>query len=245
MTSRRFLYSGLFAAIFAGALAVKMPLALAVDLAGIPLAAEKIEGTIWNGRIEGAAYDAYPLGRVDVSARALPLLLGRLSAHIDVDGPFLRGGSDIALRGELITFAKAELKADMAPLALDDAFGQPMDGFVRVATDALVLAPDGCRRGRLHLETDTLERSAKRYGGKGFSLAGEGQCEPEGGRFVLPLTGSGEEGEISVEIAVSPRGYETRTVIAPTDQKLASALAAYGFQRQGDQYSLVQRGEVF
>lgn len=220
------------------------PLQLALSLAAAPVAAERVTGTVWKGRLEGASMQGYQIGDIDVAARFLPLLTGRLQAGVHIEGPIARGDAVVTARPGVLRFDDTEARVNIATLQLKDAFGAPMSGMVDLTADDLVLTEEGrCLGGKVSVWTDTLERSAVRYGGQGFLLAGEGACQEE--VLVLPLNGRGPEGSAEVTIRVSRLGYQTELVIEPTDQQLAAALSAYGFERQGTQYSLIQRGDVF
>ncbi|MEM9232629.1 MAG: type II secretion system protein N [Pseudomonadota bacterium] len=234
--------------LFAGtallAVLVQFPLSLALRVSGAPVAADRVTGSVWAGRIEGATVQGYALGDVDVSAKLLPLITGRLVAAVDIEGPIARGHAVVTAQSGSLKFDETEAAVNIAPLALRDAFGAPMSGIVNLTADELELSADGrCLGGRAGLSTDTLQRSAVRYGGEGFQLSGEGACQD--GVFILPLAGMGPEGSADVTIRVSRAGYQTEVVFVPTDQQLAAALSAYGFERDGGQYSLIQRGDVF
>ncbi|RFB01651.1 type II secretion system protein N [Parvularcula marina] len=220
------------------------PLNLALLLSAAPVEAQKVTGTVWKGRIEGASTQGYQLGDIDVSARLLPLLTGRLQAAVKIDGPIARGDAIVTARPGALRFDETDARVNIAALRLKDAFGAPMSGMVDFKTDELVLTEDGrCLGGEVSLSTDTLQRSAVHYGGQGFSLAGEGACTDE--VLILPLSGEGPEGQAEVTIRVSRSGYQTELVIEPKDQQLAAALSAYGFEERGGRYSLIQRGDVF
>lgn len=221
----------------------RFPLALAVHWSGAPVSAERIEGTIWKGRLEGATVDGYRLGRIDVSTRALPLLTGSVTSAVDVRGPVANGAALVSVRPGRLTFKLAEADVQIAPLNLRDAFGAPMSGTVEIRADNLTIAGGACRSGTVSISTDTLQKSAVRYGGEGFRLSGDGHCEDD--IFLLPLSGSGPEGAADVTIRISAAGYQTELLIDPAEPDFAAVLSAYGFQQVGTRYSLIQRGEVF
>lgn len=221
-----------------------LPLKLVLAVTAVPVQAERVEGTIWNGRIENAWIAGYPVGDVTVAGKALPLLTGRLAAKLRVQGQIADGGAVVAIgpRGHLM-FKDADFVVNIAPLQLRDAFDAPMAGTVEVKSPHLVISPDACLAGELSLRTDTLQRSAARYGGEGFFLAGTGGCEA--GALVLPLAGAGREGQVKAMIRISQAGYMTELVVEPADQRLVEALQLYGFQQRGKSYSLIQRGDLF
>ncbi|MEM9420978.1 MAG: type II secretion system protein N [Pseudomonadota bacterium] len=220
-----------------------LPLSLVLWAVGAPLEAERISGTIWNGRIENAWIAGYPAGDIGVSGEVAPLLNGRVAADLSVKGAIATGRASVLLGVNRIEFRSADLAVELSAMELRDAFGAPMEGLVRLKTDGLSLSREACTDGQLHFSTDTLQRTARRYGGKGFALAGLGRCEE--GAFILPLRGEGEEGVADAMIRVTLQGYTTELTVVPADEALANALHLYGFQQQGDAYSLVQRGTLF
>lgn len=222
---------------------IQFPLSLAIKLSGVPIQADRMTGTVWSGRLEGASLEGYPIGNVEMGAAFLPLLTGQLSARVDVDGPIARGKALISARPGRVRLNDAEALIWIAPLQLKDAFGAPMAGVVDITANDLVIADGACQAGQVSLSTDAYERSAVRYGGEGFPLSGDGVCEE--GVFLLPLSGAGAEGSVEASIRVSKAGYQTELLVEPTDPQFGSLLAAYGFQQRGTQYSLIQRGEVF
>ncbi|MEM9988621.1 MAG: type II secretion system protein N [Pseudomonadota bacterium] len=243
MTRSTLGYIGLFlVAAFITAVA-NLPLYLVVQAAGLPLQAERISGTIWKGQIENAWITGYPVGDVAVNAKLWPLLQGRLAADINLQGVIATGSSRVSVGMRRISFQNADFSVNISPLNLRDAFDAPMSGEVLLKSPSLTISPIACVEGTLSLTTDTLTKTAVRYGGEGFVLSGEGACEENA--FLLPLKGEGPEGRVDATIRVSAEGYFTELNIEPTDRRLAGALELYGFQQQGNAFSLVQRGTLF
>ena len=220
-----------------------LPLSLVLWAAGAPIEAERIRGTIWNGHIENAWIAGYPAGTIGVSGDLMTLLKGQVAADLSVRGSIANGRASVALGVNEINFRSADLAVELSPLELRDAFGAPMEGLVRLKTDGLTLTREQCAEGRLEFSTDTLQRTARRYGGEGFALLGTGRCEE--GAFVLPLRGEGSEGSADAMIRVSLQGYTTELTVVPRDEDLANALDLYGFQQRGTAFTLVQRGTLF
>lgn len=221
-----------------------MPLSLALSLANVPILAERVEGTVWNGRLQNAWVSGYPLGTVHVSARALPLLRGRVGADVMVDGPVVRGRAflGVGTGGETFVLRSAALDLSIQPLGFTDAFGAPMAGRIQAKSDRITLRDGQCVDGALQVATDTLAVSARRIGGEGFVLRGNGRCEA--GAMVLPLAGEGTEGSAEVQVRVSNTSYTTEMAVVPRSPELAEALAFFGFEEQAGIYRWYLRGEI-
>ncbi|WOI54377.1 type II secretion system protein N [Parvularcula sp. LCG005] len=222
----------------------RMPLSVVLYVAGAPVLADSVSGTVWNGRIENGYVLGYPLGNVDVSGKFLPLLRGRAAADVEVDGPLVSGTADVSVGRKRLVLHDTALDINLAGIAIMDAFGAPMSGTVRAKTDRLVVdtGQGQCLEGTVDVWTNTLERSAPRYGGRGFPMTGIGQCEA--GAFVLPLAGEGIDGKAMANVRFGNRDYQTELIVEPRQRNLGQLLVGFGFQQRGNQYSLIQRGKV-
>lgn len=222
---------------------VMLPLSLAVRLSGVAIQAERISGTVWNGRIEKAWVTGYPVGDVDVNGHFLPLLKGTLVADLNVRGALVTGQGQVTASPNRLRFEDTDLVVDLAATNFRDALGSPMAGQVIATVPNLSLNREGCVSGSAKVSTNTLRSSARRYGGQGFDLTGQGRCQD--GLFILPITGEGPEGRVNINVQISAQGYTTTMVVEPRLAELAEALQIYGFQKEGTAYSLIQRGEIF
>lgn len=237
-------WAGLFFISMLIAFVAFLPLGLVVHYSGAPLQAAAMRGTVWQGTIQSASFEGYPLGDIRVRAKLLPLLAGTLRAELEIDGQIAKSQGTVSAGFGSIRFDDLKARVDIATLDLRDAFGAPMSGIVNLTADNLRVTYDGlCRHGAVTLRTDTFRRSAIQYGGEGFELSGAGECRDD--LLLLPLNGSGPEGEAEVMIRVSRNGYQSELAFIPADEQLAMALTTFGFVQNGSRYSLTQRGDVF
>lgn len=89
--------------------------------ADVPLQIVAPSGTVWNGAATELRWRGQPLGALSWHLQALPLLLGRLRAHVALEGDGLRARGLVTLRrGRRVTVRDALASADLASLPLDD-----------------------------------------------------------------------------------------------------------------------------
>lgn len=223
-------------------LAARLPLALVMLVANVPIEAERVSGTVWNGKIQNAWVQGYPIGDIAVSGRAMPLLTGKGGADLRFSGGMLRGQAGVVVGGSSVAIDDADLIVDLEALNLRDAFGAPMAGLIEAKIPSLKVADGRCEGGTIEVATDTLQRSAVSYGGEGFLLTGTGECTD--GALDLPLAGDGPEASATIAIRVAREGYMTVLTIDPKTSDLEQALDAFGFEQVGSTYQLIQRGDI-
>ena len=218
-----------------------LPLSLALSLSGAQIEGRP-SGRVWDGRIEDARAGGLDLGTLTLRPRALPLLTGRLAGAFAIDGPSGTGAGEASARNGVLTLDRYEGTVMLSALGARDAFGQPLGGEAQVSARSLRLTEAGCQAGTLAVTTDALTQTARRLGGfvEGPVLSGQGACE--GGVLDLPLTGRGADGEAEARLRLNGRRYTTELILRPGDPRAGRALAAYGFQRTPDGYSVVTRG---
>lgn len=233
---------GLFVVTTIVTLIARFPLALALVIADAPLQAERVTGTIWNGRIENAWIAGYPVGHIDVSAAFWPLLTGKAAADIAVQGPMLQGQGKVSVARQRAAMREAAFAINLSALGVPTAFGPPLDGRVDVQVRDLQLVGTECRSADVSLATDALHRAVQPYGLDGMMLAGEGRCAD--GVFNLPLAGESADGRAEIDLRVAASGYMTELALTPTDPRIGRLLVDVGFQADRGTYRLIERGEV-
>lgn len=217
------------------------PLSLVLALTDAPIEG-RASGRVWDGVIEEARLAGLDLGTLRVRPRLLLLLTGRLSGTVAMDGPAGVGEGRIATMPGGVRLDAFEGRIDLSALGARDAFGQALGGSAEVEATGLVLTRGGCQAGTLVVSTDTLEATARRLGGfvDAPVLSGQGGCA--GGVLDLPLAGRSAEMDAAAHVRIVGRRYFTELTLAPRDPRAGVALAAYGFQRTPNGYSLVTRG---
>lgn len=209
--------------IFAVALAVAMiafwPLRAgmaAANAGSLGLSARDVSGTIWSGRLEGAALGAQPLGDLRARVFFLPLLAGETRLALTGEGAF---------RGLFIRRGQA-----MAVEGLD----------IRAPVSALGLAEAGTAtlsQATFAFQGPTCEAASGRARIEGLAGAGwtapmlEGPLVCEGGRLVARLAGRDASIDLSATLAFERTGRWTLDLVArPADPLISAALSAQGFQ---------------
>jgi len=217
---------------FVLALLVLIPLRMALGWSGAAqagLSARQATGTIWSGRLAGAAYHGISLGDARVSLDIMGLGL-RVAADGEARG---RG----TLRASGVSHATAALPlARLAP-------GLPLKGELRVEDLSVDFGKGACRktRGRVALQDVRLGGA----GGPvpGLRLAGQAGCRE--GRLVLPLTG--EASGVAVESMARLDGagrYEVTTRLRATDPVVTAAAGGAGFERGLDGFIRTDKGTL-
>ena len=220
--------------------AALFPLSLALSLSGQPIEGDA-RGRVWNGVIENARAEGLDLGTVRLRPRVLALLRGRLAAPFDIDGPAGRGTGAVLLSSDAL-LVDYDGTLGLAALGARDVLGRPLGGTAEIAARGLRLTEAGCQAGTLDVETDALGQTVRALGlpASGPTLSGRGACAD--GVLMLPLEGRGVDGGAAALIRLNGRRYVTELTLNPSDPRAAEALAAFGFQRTPNGYSVVTRG---
>ena len=87
----------------------------------VPVQVIAPSGTVWRGAAAELRWRGEPLGALSWRLQVLPLLLGRLRAHVALEGDGLRARGLVTLRPDRsVTVRDALADADLASLPLDD-----------------------------------------------------------------------------------------------------------------------------
>ncbi|WP_306253949.1 type II secretion system protein N [Parvularcula sp. IMCC14364] len=224
-----------------------LPLILVLKWSGLDdrgLSWSSVEGTLWYGEINDAQYQNYPIGDIKQQTGFLPLLTGRVSTRFTIDGFSLAAGGQISVTAtRQIRIEDTILMLDLGQYGIRDAFDAPMSGALRVDVDTLSFRGQSCEYGQFTLWTDSLRATARRYGGQGFPLEGNGFCED--GTLFLPVAGQGPSEQVNLDIQLeSNLDYLAQVTVRSTTPDLVSALRLYGFDSQGDRLVMLQRGNL-
>jgi general secretion pathway protein N len=231
---------GLFGIVLVLAAIAFVPLRLALDAVEAEdagLTATGVSGTVWSGRIDGAALHGVTLG--DVDARLLPgaLVMGAVKIAAIADGGDLSGQAVFVRRGDLTGLEDVDA---IAPLSLFRT-ALPLTGALRLEGVSVHFREGRCVLAEGRVATDALQRNAGLLGGPGPLLSGTARCD--GAAVAFPLQGQGAQGAVSLTIAVSPDGrYRTVARIEPADPAVGAALGLAGFAAAGSGFERSEEG---
>ena len=217
------------------------PLSLALRLADASIEGRP-SGRVWNGTVEDAQVRGADLGTLHLRPGLLTLLTGSLRGAVSVDGPSGQGAGVLSERGDELTIHTWEGTVSLDAFGAVGPFGRPLGGTADVRVEEARLTREGCQSGIVEVRTDALLRATQGLGAvlSAPELSGEGTCRD--GTLTLPLRGAGPDGTVVAVLRLSANGYLTELTVAPNDPGAGRALAAYGFQRTPDGYSLLTRG---
>jgi general secretion pathway protein N len=223
----------LFAAVFAVALAILFPMALALRWAGADtagLSARTVGGDVWTGRLSEARFGPVPLGNANVGLRPLPLLTGTAELGADTGAGFGRFVSGAGQAGMRNVTAKLPLAAALAPLPVET---------IELVETTIVFRGDAC------VEGEGRVRATFSDGLAGLSLAqgmsGTARCER--GELVLPLVSQTGLEKLTVRLKGNGRWTAVLTVQGGGPALLAK-LAAAGFTNAGGAMALRLSGGI-
>lgn len=156
---------------------------------------EGVAGTVWNGSAARVLHRDEDQGRLHWRLRAMPLLLGRIIANVQLEGPQLRGSARVSRRGELLRVGSARLEIPARHLEslLDIPALHPtgtlhlelheleLQGRVPMALEGRVIWRDAGMSGAAQADFGTLEASFGALPGGGFG----GELRDQGGPLSL------------------------------------------------------------
>lgn len=108
---------------------IPAPFALQFMPASIPLKVQGASGTVWNGQALQVSWQGYPLGKLQWKLRVLPLMLGRLKAHVILDGKGVNAtGGVTAFRDQTLILDDTQITADLTKIPLPRQLPATPDG---------------------------------------------------------------------------------------------------------------------
>lgn len=184
----------LFLAAFAIFATARLPMSTALALSD-DIAARRVEGTIWRGRLEGAVLFGRRIGDVSVQLSAWPLMLGRLGIDWSLaDGPLAGSGTLVRRPGGALLVRDTSLAG---PLSALFPAGRMAGGFHAEIGEILIDA-GGCRRATGRLWSDARP---------------QGEISCDGDTLVLPLKLDSGEGVFDLRLLVR-RGWRFEVGLA-------------------------------
>jgi general secretion pathway protein N len=230
----------LFVAVLLVAGLALLPLRAAIDALGLQdtgLTAAGVEGTIWSGRLTGAAIRGVPLGEIRTRARPLPLLTGTTRIAFEATGGSAAGSGEL-LRAGQVTGVEA-VDASL-PLALFRT-ALPLDGTLKLEQFTVHFRDGRCVLARGRMSTDALQRSPALMRSAGTLLSGPARCE--GGALVFPLHGAAPTGEVALTLTLAADGgYRTDIRVDSRDPALRAGLSLAGFAAAGNGQTRTEQG---
>lgn len=192
-------------------------------LAKAGVSARAVEGSIWDGRLRGAAWQGRELGDVRARLAPLELLFGRVGARLQLSGT-ASGAGVIALGRDRIGLADADLTLPsrlIAPRA-------PLEGRIVLRDFTARFQKGRCRtaRGEARLEAVRLGDAPL----QGLALVGKAACED--GFLLLPMSGHAQGAKVDARLRLDGAGrYRLETRVVTNDAGLGLALGLAGFER--------------
>ena len=229
----------LFLLAFAVFAAARLPLAAALRLTD-GIAARRVEGTVWNGRLEGAILYGRHVGDLHLALAPWPLVLGRLRIDWTLGGGALAGAGRLTrMPGGALRIVDSRLAGPVAALSPP----LPVAGDFRAEASEIRFGPEGCRQAAGRLWSDAPARSAGLLDWRGPALEGEIACT--GDALALPLGGRDGMTEIDLRLLLRPDRRHAATLgIATDDARLRLSLPALGFLCDDTTCTLALSGDM-
>ncbi len=228
-----------FLVVLVGAIVASTPLSFVMERAGAEaygLNWREARGRVWNGRLDGLAFGAQPIGDVQLRIRPGALMSGRLSYRIDWSGPPGRGTGIVTTGAGGVALEGLRAEARVEELrGLTDVV-RAAGGFVRVRADVLRFSGGRCDAARGTVATDVLANLAAAVGKSFGEIQGAIACD--GAMLLIPaeaVSGAGDEFEATLRAGFA----ETSTLKATArtaDPDFAAALSSLGFDFEDDAF---------
>jgi general secretion pathway protein N len=213
--------------LLAGLLIAFLPLSWVTQRYVPGLEADRVEGTIWKGRIRGARYQGIPLGDVDAGLAVAPLLRGEAEIAFARLGEQLAGRATLSRTTRQLTDVSGTitLAARGVPLVLglED---------VTVQTDL---------RGRCLAVSGTVTATVGPLPliGELPQLAGQPRCDGEAFHAPLALP----DGPSSLDVRLWPSGrWRADLAVRNVHPILAGLLETAGFTRTAEELVFALEG---
>jgi general secretion pathway protein N len=220
-----------FAVALALALVATAPLSLGLRGA---LSARESSGTVWSGRLSGAAVGPLSLGEVKAGLDPLRLLVGKLRFRLEATGGQAAGRALATLGGHDLAVERLTGSAPLSALGAPP----PFDGVLRLKDFDAVFARGQCKRAAGDISADLTG-----LGDQPLALAGKPLCQ--GQTVALPLSGSRDGVQVTVLLTLRQDGrYRGETRVITQDPALGAVLTGAGFARDGDGFGRTNEGRL-
>ena len=234
MTRRTWIGMGVIGALVG--LVSQLPLSWigsAVPQEGLPAPLE-FTGTVWQGQITGL-----PLtGPLSIETSPAKLITGGTPFTLQSRAP----GISLNGRAGFSQVQDLAYRADFAVLPITDGRLVNLAGNIDVRIEEAKFGQIGCESLTGTVRTDVLGRNQARLNWSGPDLSGPLSCE--NGEIVAALAGQDGRTDINAVLRVNVSGsYRLETTVTSRDPEAAVLLPLYGFQGNGNRYSLTEQGQ--
>lgn len=231
--------AGLFIAVWIVLVLVLAPLSLMLRWTGAlahGLAAERISGSIWNGRLKGLSFRGMSLGEAKVALDPLGVFLGGGRFKFELTGPVQADGV-ARFHGTSLGLLDLDLAGPASALA-----GQlPLDARLTLSDADIEFRSGQCRRGRGDVRLDQVRIGGVRA--EGLVLQGAARCD--GAAWVAPLKGAAEGVDLEIILRITADGrYQLTTEARSTNATVEAAMALAGFERTVDGFRRTDGGRL-
>lgn len=194
-----------------------LPLGFVLRQAAPGLEAERVEGSIWNGRLRGASYGGIPIGDVDAGLDFGRLLNGEANVRFERLGPRLSGRAGGTREDRRLEGLNGELPLPILPQGLPPVLLQFEDVSLHLGRRQNCLSASGVVTASLP-DLPGLRRLP--------SFSTTPRCE--GDALVVPLNAPDQR--LALHIGVAPGGVWNAGLGIRLESPLAvAALVAAGF----------------
>lgn len=186
-----------FSLVFLGLLLLMTPMRMALgwlDAEAAGLSARSVEGTVWAGKLQDAAFRGAPLGDADVALDLGSLLGLSPGVRVSSSGP-VKGSALVQSRG---ASTRLEVEQATAPIALI-APGLPLHGDLHLKDFELDSSGGRCQHasGLVTIRGAAAAQADLR-------LTGQAGCRE--GVLIVPLSGRASGASVRAQLSISPRG---------------------------------------
>lgn len=226
MTDRRGLWLAAGVALLALLVTLIAAWPLRAALSGAPLAglsAERVEGTVWNGRLIGARLRGLDLGDVEARVSAIGLLSGRLDARLAASQRGLNGR--VSRSGE-----QTRIDALTGAVSLSQ-LGTGLPGSLQFDGLSVTFEGPTCRTASGRVSSDGATQLLARYGLEAPVLTGEARCRQ--GDLLLPLAGAGSGLTVRADLAIQGDGRFSLDMVVRVDDPALAEVVAVEIARSG------------
>jgi hypothetical protein len=190
----------LFALALAAFAVVNAPASLFPQRTGV-LTYSRAEGSVWQGRFEGATLFGLKMTEVVWHLKPSRVLQGELAADVTLAGPELSGEVTIVRSlGARLQVRSNVLRLEGLPLENAEAVA----GLTMARNLDVRFVAGQCVQAQGSLESDLLVKATAGLGLQGPSLSGQARCA--GSEVQLPLNGQNASMSIETELALRANG---------------------------------------